>query len=364
MSGIAMATVLGAVFGSLAVVGDVGAQEQRVLTVEQTSIQAVQPPTAGAGANPLTVTAWVDRTDNTYAQGERVRIYVQTNKDAWVTVLNVAPQGQITVLLPNRYQADNRVRANVATEVPASGRGAQLRVQAASGAELIKVFASSRPDALFNAAQLEAGGTFPRVLARARQTARVLQVEMEGQDGADWAVYDKVIRTVPRRVPVAVGSAPVVSMPVGAAPAQPFGLEVAADRALYRLSDAVTLLVKTERDCHLSLLNSGSGGRSRLLFPNRYQQNTLIRKGQTVVVPGLGAGFHIRPLGPVGVEHVVAVCRPGSRALLSASGEILRRSGGFVEFEEVAGSARTLEVVADEPGKETAVSSTSFVVVP
>ena len=35
------------------------AQEERVLTVEQTAIQAVQAPPAAAG-NPLDVVAWVD----------------------------------------------------------------------------------------------------------------------------------------------------------------------------------------------------------------------------------------------------------------------------------------------------------------
>ena len=66
----------------------------------------------------LEVVAWVDRSDYTYARGEDVTIFVETNKDAYVTVLNVDPAGGTTILFPNRYQPDNLVRAGRAARVP------------------------------------------------------------------------------------------------------------------------------------------------------------------------------------------------------------------------------------------------------
>ena len=364
LSGAGATLVVAAVLGIGSAAGAL-AQDNRVLTVEQTAVQAVQAPSALA-ANPLGVVAWVDHPDNTYATGERVRLFVQTNKDAWVTVLNVGPDGSTTVLFPNQFQGDNLVRANAVTEVPDAAAQARITVAGASGAELIKVIASSRPMPLFEAAQLGRAGAFQSVRGQAGQTARTLQVVMEGQEGVEWDVYDKVIRTVTPRPAAAVapapGSLPVAPVAGAGWPAPPFALQVAADRSFYRPADPVTLMVKTEADCHLSLLNTGPGGASRLLFPNQHQQNTLIRAGQTVVVPGLGGGVSIVPIGPAGVENVVAVCRTGEQPAFGVPGDF--RGGAFPAMEDAETTARNLAVVAEQGGQQTAVASTSFIVVP
>ena len=343
------------------------AQDERLLTVEQTAVSAVAAP-APAAENPLGVVAWVDQPDNTYAAGERVRLFVQTNKDAYLTVLNVAPDGATTVLFPNRFQTDSLVQANVVTEVPDPAGGARITVSGASGAELIKVVASSRPAPVFEAAALGRAGPFSAVPAGAAEAARTLQVVMDDAPGAEWDVYDKVIRTVPARPAAsAAGVAPVgtpVPAPVAGAgwPSAAFGLQVAADRPLYRSADPVTLMIRTEADCHLTLLNTGPEGASRMLFPNRWQQQTLIRAGQTVVVPGIGAGVSIRPLGPAGVEHVTAVCRTGDQPVLGAPDGF--RAADFPALADAGATARTLSVVADPASSsQTAVAATSFVVV-
>ena len=97
----------------------------RDLTVEQTAIYTVQAttPAAAAPAGALGVVAWVDHADNTYAVGEAVRLFVRSNKDAYVTVLNVGPSGNTTMLFPNAAQRDARVRANQVVEIPAQGSG-------------------------------------------------------------------------------------------------------------------------------------------------------------------------------------------------------------------------------------------------
>ena len=336
------------------------AQEDRVLTVEQTAIQAVQAPPPASAANPLDVVAWVDHATNTYAQGEQVRLFVQTNKDAYVTVLNVGPDGSTTVLFPNRFQADNRVRANTVMEVPDPASRARIAVSGTTGAELLKVIATSRPTPLFEAAQLAEAGVFQTIRQRADETARNLSVVMAGEGTAEWDVYDKVIRTVPQRLGAAAPALPVPVAGVGW-PAPPFALQVAADKPLYRVTDPVTLMVRPEADCHLTLLNTGPGGASRLLFPNRYQQQTLIRAGQTVVVPGIGAAVSLVPIGPAGVEHVTAICRTGAGPVIGAPGDF--RAGAFATFDDAGAAARNLAVIADPAGERTAIASASFVVV-
>ena len=344
--------------------GSTQAQDARNLTVEQVAFDVVQAPVGAPTANPLNVSAWVDHPDNTYAYGERVRLFVQTNKDAYVTVLNVGPDGATTMLFPNRFGADNRVRANTVTEVPDPASPASIAVTGTTGAELIKVIASTRLVPLFNAAQLASAGPFQTLRTRAGDTARNLSVVMESQASAEWDVYDKVIRTIPQR-PVSAAApvaAPVAGVAGVAWPSQPFDLQIAADRPLYRAADPVTLMVKTGADCHLSLLNTGPGGESRLLFPNRYQQQTLIRAGQTVVVPGIGAGVSIVPIGPAGVESVVAVCRMGESSVIGAPADF--RSRDFHTLDDAGATARNLAVVADQTNDgQTAIASATFIVV-
>ena len=163
---------------ALAAADGARAQDARNLTVEQTAFDAVQAPAAPGAANPLGVVAWVDHPDNTYGCGERVRLFVQTNKDAWVTVLNVGPDGAVTVLFPNRHQSDNRVRANMVTEVPDPAARARIEVRGAMGA-LIKVIASSRPVPSFDAAQLAAAGLFQTLRIGADETARNRSVAID-----------------------------------------------------------------------------------------------------------------------------------------------------------------------------------------
>ena len=62
----------------------------RSLMVEQFVVYDVRPSARPAAASDaaLEVLTWVDRPDYTYASGEEVQVFVETNKDAYVTVLN------------------------------------------------------------------------------------------------------------------------------------------------------------------------------------------------------------------------------------------------------------------------------------
>ena len=176
----------GAVVLSAAALGaGAAAQEDRPLsrslTVEQAAIYDVRPPAGPAGGGGLEVLAWVDRPDYTYASGEDVQVFVETSKDAWVTVLNVDPAGETTVLFPNRYQSDNFVAAGRTLQVPGREAGFRIVVAGGVGAELLKVVASSEPAPLFEARQLAEAGDFQVVRAQPAGLARSLTVAMTSE---------------------------------------------------------------------------------------------------------------------------------------------------------------------------------------
>ena len=350
-------------------------QWQRQLSIQQTGVHGVAaPPPAPAAVDPLRVTAWVDHEDNTYAVGEAVQLYVRANKDAYVTVLNVGPTGETTILFPNQFQADNRVLANTVLRVPDPGSGSQIAVGGPVGAELIKVIASTQPRPPFAAAQLGRAGPYQSVAGAADATARNLQVALTDPAGGEWDDYNKTIRTVASRpavaaAPVAPVAAPPAALPpAGAAapaaawPAPAFGLRLATDKTAYRLVEPVTFMVQSDRDCHLTLLNTGPAGQMRQIYPNRYQQQTLIQAGQTVMVPGLNAGVTVRPIGPAGLETVTAVCRAGG----GVPAGVLTEFGAeaFPSVGNAAAAARNLAVVtAGAPGAVAAAAATAMATV-
>ena len=181
----------------------------RTLSVMQKTIKDVAPPlksTADVGES-LEVLAWVDRPDSTYARGERVRMFVETTKDAYVTILNVDPAGETTVLFPNRYQWDNKVPASRPTEIPTPGSGSQVVVGGTVGTELLKVIASTEPVPLFEAMQLAEAGPFQQVRTEPQGTARSLMVAMNEPPAAgaaepvavsatEWAMCHQTIATI------------------------------------------------------------------------------------------------------------------------------------------------------------------------
>ena len=193
------------------------------LTVEQKAVYDVVPPPAprpgSSGGDSLEVLAWVDRPDYTYASGEDVRVFIETNKDAYVTLLNVDPAGRTTVLFPNEHQRDNFVAANRTLRVPEPAATFRIVVGGDVGTELLKVIASTEPRSLFEAGDLSGAGPFQMVRAQPARLARSLTVVMAdppsgtaggssasaaSADGArlvsdsnEWAICHQVITTVP-----------------------------------------------------------------------------------------------------------------------------------------------------------------------
>ena len=199
--------------------GFAGAQDagrsplSRTLSVEQTAVYDVQPQRQQGG---LAVVSWVDRSDYTYAEGENVTLFVKTSDDAYVTILNVDPAGQTTILFPNEYQPDNLVRANRVVQVPDRASLSRIVVTGTTGTELIKVIASTEPIAPFRAQQLAAAGPYQVVSApgagRGPQPGRhhagrrgrrpavqppITAPSIRPVDSAEWAVCHQTISTIP-----------------------------------------------------------------------------------------------------------------------------------------------------------------------
>jgi Domain of unknown function (DUF4384) len=383
---------LAVLFGVALVTSGLRAEDSLLRDLSAEQATAFQAGTPAPGS--LRVSAWVDRHDLTYARGDAVRIFVKTNEDAYVTIVNVGPSGKVTHLFPNAFQQSNRVAANRTLEVPSGNGGSRINVSGPVGAELIKVFVSSEPIKIIPESQLVGSGAFRSLAGGVSDLVRNLEVTAAAPASGEskFAISNLVIKTISSRRASNAGNsafvvaqaanptpaqpapspAPVEVMPQSSAspspttpsqppsvpsptigPEQPFPLLIGADRTAYRIGQKITLAVTSFLACRLTVLDVGANGVIRVLFPNREGQNVQVQPMQTVVVSGPSSPLTLEA-SPSGQKQVVAICTADSAA--PAEG------GGNVE-QTVAAGTPTEPVADDVPGPVKPVETTAVAAV-
>ena len=53
-----------------------------------------------------------------YKNGEKMFLSVKTNKDCYIKIINLGPSGNVTLLYPNPYQKDNKIKGNTELTIP------------------------------------------------------------------------------------------------------------------------------------------------------------------------------------------------------------------------------------------------------
>ena len=377
----------------------------RDLSAEQATAFQAGTPAPGS----LRISTWVDRHDLTYARGDYVRIFVKTNEDAYVTVINVGPSGKVTQLFPNAFQQSNRVAANRALEVPSANGGSRINVSGPVGAELIKVFVSSEPIKIIPESQLVGSGAFRSLAGGVSDLVRNLEVSAGGQ--SKFAISNLVIKTISsRRASNAANPAFVVAQAAKPAPAQPapstvtsevvppapvsssstpsnqpsapstaigqleqpFPLLIAADKTAYRAGQKITLAVTSFRSCRLTVLDIDANGAVRVLFPTREAQNVQIQPMQTIIVSGESSPVPLQASDPSGQKQVLAVCSSDAAvpATVNEDAEQTITAGQVPSsLEEQLGIGAIRPIANDAPGlmkpaETTAVAAVSLSIHP
>jgi len=318
-----------------------------------------QKPIYDIGGGPgwsASVDAWVDDPDRTYRVGQRLKLYVRPKDTSYITVLNVGSSGRVSVIYPNYYQRDMRVRAGQTVRIPAEGSNWHIDVQGPPGVEVIQVIASKEPLRLAELQRL-AGSTEQQPLLSldrsSDEVARDLipQVGSGGNPDAGIGVKKLLVRVVQRG-----GSAPNFGSQhlTGA-----YGLTLRPERSVYRIGDTVRVAVAVEKDCRLSLISVGTSGQALHLFPNEYQQDNVVRGGQTVLIPSIRSPVQFKARGPAGVEGLIATCHGVGQP--SQLPPIV--PGGFASVGDVGSVSRDL-VAAPGPGagQEIERVSGSFII--
>lgn len=94
------------------------------------------------------VQLWTDRTS--YRFGDPINFYFKTAEDCYLNLVDINSEGEITLLFPNRFDSNNRVRAGVTYHIPGDTYGFALEAQPPAGTDRIYAITSRRPLKIFS----------------------------------------------------------------------------------------------------------------------------------------------------------------------------------------------------------------------
>jgi len=106
------------------------------------ALSAPGPSASGAG-DGIRMKLWAERPR--YKVGETVKVFFESNKDAYVTLVNVGTSGRITILYPNKFSPSSAVKAGRTYAVPGTGERYRLALRGPSGVELVYALLTATP---------------------------------------------------------------------------------------------------------------------------------------------------------------------------------------------------------------------------
>ncbi|MCK4908469.1 MAG: DUF4384 domain-containing protein [Planctomycetes bacterium] len=121
------------------------------------------------------IEVWADKGESAvYQKDEIIKFHFRADKDAYIYLYHMDAAGQVKMLFPNRFNQDNRIKANRVYTIPDETMNFDLKITPPFGAEMLKALASLQPlkniDVTTRAAFKDIGritdGNFERVITR------------------------------------------------------------------------------------------------------------------------------------------------------------------------------------------------------
>ncbi|GGJ82830.1 DUF4384 domain-containing protein [Deinococcus aquiradiocola] len=170
----------------------------------------------------LSVKVWTDRDTSgaqtpNYSVGDKIRIYTSVNQDAYVYLFNVDPNGQVDLILPNRYAGGaNYVRAGTVKAFPSSQDRFTFDIAAPYGLNKVLALASKTQLNLNDIATFQTQNSsqgFADVKVQGQQQlAQALSIVVNPVPQNTW-ISDTAYYNVAQGYSAQPAPAPVVSVP-------------------------------------------------------------------------------------------------------------------------------------------------------
>jgi hypothetical protein len=145
--------------------------------------EKLAPPKAGRAVD-LALSSDKD----SYKQGDTPIFTVRSTRDCFLTLTDVDDKGEGTVLFPNKFQQDNRIKANADIQFPAADAPFQYRMND-KGFETVIAVCTERDVSVDGIVHNFAGSNFTTVPNYTRSVSRAIAIE--AKNAAAKAAPDK-----------------------------------------------------------------------------------------------------------------------------------------------------------------------------
>jgi hypothetical protein len=122
-------------------VAELIAQQLAAREVAKTAQASVVTP----GASGFSVKVWTNRKDELFVEGDRLIIYVESEKDAYLKLDYYTAEGKVVHLVPNVFSNEARIQGGQTYSFGAEGSAAEFKIAGPFGMETIKALASMTP---------------------------------------------------------------------------------------------------------------------------------------------------------------------------------------------------------------------------
>ena len=118
------------------------AELARHLTREASALRLADMENVAPGFG-VTLTMANGRTS--YGLGEKVAFEATSERDGYLTLVDLGTDGTVTVLFPNEFDRENRVRGGAPFRFPTAAMGFEIEVQPPAGRGMVRLFVTPEP---------------------------------------------------------------------------------------------------------------------------------------------------------------------------------------------------------------------------
>jgi hypothetical protein len=173
----------------------VSAGEQQTKQVVVEKIQEIKNPQAG-----FKVELKLNKKEAVYNVGEIIKFKFKSNKDCYITLLDVGTDGKVTILFPNKFHKKNKIKAGKFYSVPGKDAKWQMRIKGPAGKEVIKAIATLEPKKVLKKKEKKAEKpgkeepVFEEVDDTVENVTKNITIELKPVDVKKWAEAEQVIK--------------------------------------------------------------------------------------------------------------------------------------------------------------------------
>ena len=96
--------------------------------------------------NDFNLDLWIDKGNGgVYREGDKLYVNLKADRDCYVKLVYLTASGQKIVIFPNEFDKNTKIRGNRLYQIPNETAGFDFVIEPPFGAEMLIVFASTKP---------------------------------------------------------------------------------------------------------------------------------------------------------------------------------------------------------------------------